>query len=363
MKWKQLDYLAFFTSFITIEIIFKASTPQPAGTLAPPTEGINQAPFRGQSLPRAFPVSPKATSPNPEVNYDRFGQYGKTPERPKFRKQRSITDLLCTTDDAPPPLPPPKEPKWGQNSKKQDERPLYNPFAKDNERKSMERPTNFNSSFTNGNSADTVDYVKQMPFQQNSPIKIQSPTSNSKNQLPPKHPTMIKPMGVNYVQVAMQEAPKSPGGAPMLQLPSPSMSYMSTPTPPPLPTPEPLKDNVSHMKTMQPLPPPPVQAADSISNLPLPPKQVPNLVQENPVQYDSPIMNSSNEPYQPNVPPPRPPKANTSNMVAPTITPSGPPIPLLSKAAPQAPPPPPLFLLPTLFFKATFLFLLSPKLL
>ena len=95
----------------------KASTPQPAGTLAPPNEGSNGAPFRGQSLPRAFPVSPKATSPNPEVNFDRFGQYAKTPERPKFRKQRSITDLLCTTEDAQPPLPPPKEAKWGQKSK------------------------------------------------------------------------------------------------------------------------------------------------------------------------------------------------------------------------------------------------------
>ena len=322
-------------------ICFKASTPQPAGLLAPPNEGSNQVPFRGQSLPRAFPVSPKATSPAPDINFDRFGQYGKTPERPKFRKQRSITDLLCTTEDGqPPPLPPPKEPKWGQNSQKQDDRPLYNPFAKDNERKSMERPTNLSSSFTNGNGRDAVDFVKQSSVQQNVPIKIQSPTSNGRNQLPPKHPTMIKPMGVNYVQVAMQEAPRSPSGAPTLQLPSPSISYTSTPTPPPLPTPEPPKENMMQMKKMQPLPPPPPsQVMDALPNLPLPPKQVPNLIQDHSSQYNAPVMSPPNELYSPNMPPPRPPKSSAPSISIPSMSTNGSSIPLLSTTTPHEAPP------------------------
>ena len=212
---------------------FKAATPQPAGTLTPQNGNGNQVPFRGQSLPRAFPGTPKATTPAPEINFDRFGQYGKTPERPKFKKQRSIADLLCTSDDAQPP-PPPKEPKWGQAPKKS-EQPLYNPFARDNERKSVDRTNGSNPEFSNGNRRDATDFVQP----NNYPMGPSS-ISNNRNQLPPKPPTIVKPMGVNYVQIAIQDPPKPPGSGLSLQVPSltsPSMSHTSTPTPPPLPTP------------------------------------------------------------------------------------------------------------------------------
>ena len=221
----------------------------------------------------------------------------------------------------------------------------------------------YNNPKNNSDSIDKVDFSKRGQLQQNNQSRIQGPALNGAQQLPPKHPTLVKPMGSNYSQVALPQGPIPPTDMSTRHLPpasSSDMSYTSTPTPPPMPTPEPQKEDVMIMQRKNPLPPPPPppppppsssQVAQMSSSLPQPPKQVPAFHDSPNVSIPPAIRPAQANPLLLHQPPPRPPKSNTftdqrlpaiSNEINNSSSIGGPSLPQVPpKASTFKPPPPP----------------------